>query len=54
MKWKVAIRPQADDDIHEAAAWYDTKRSGLGDRETYRKYFRMAFETGYQDGLNGS
>jgi hypothetical protein len=28
--------------------------SGLGDRETYRRYFRMAFETGYQDGLNGN
>ena len=28
--------------------------SGLGDRELYRQYYRLAFETGYRDGLNGN
>ena len=27
--------------------------SRLGDRELYRQYFRMAFQTGYNDGLRG-
>ena len=27
--------------------------SRLGDRETYRRYFREAFEHGYRDGWNG-
>jgi plasmid stabilization system protein ParE len=31
MKWKVVARPQAEDDIIEAAEWYDTQRAGLGD-----------------------
>jgi toxin ParE1/3/4 len=31
MNWKVVARPQAEDDILEAADWYDTQRSGLGD-----------------------
>ena len=25
----------------------------FGDRELYHRYFQMAFETGYRDGLNG-
>jgi toxin ParE1/3/4 len=29
--WEVVARPQAEDDIIEAARWYDTQREGLGD-----------------------
>ena len=28
--------------------------SRFGNRDLYSRYFRMAFETGYQDGLNGN
>jgi plasmid stabilization system protein ParE len=31
MKWKVVARSQAQDDILEAAEWYDAQRAGLGD-----------------------
>ena len=31
MKWEVVARPQAEDDVIEAANWYDTQRPGLGD-----------------------
>ncbi len=31
MKWKVVARPQAEDDVIEAADWYDNQRAGLGD-----------------------
>jgi mRNA-degrading endonuclease RelE of RelBE toxin-antitoxin system len=31
MKWQVVARPQARDDILEAAEWYDAQREGLGD-----------------------
>lgn len=31
MKWKVVARPEAENDILEAANWYDTQRAGLGD-----------------------
>lgn len=31
MKWEVVARPQAKEDIREAAEWYDTQRAGLGD-----------------------
>jgi plasmid stabilization system protein ParE len=31
MNWKVVARPQAEDDLIEAADWYDTQRAGLGD-----------------------
>jgi len=31
MKWEVVARPQAEDDVIEAADWYDTQRAGLGD-----------------------
>src|SRR5262245_27352230 len=30
MKWRVVARPQAKDDILEAAEWYDGQRDGLG------------------------
>lgn len=31
MNWQVVTRPQAEDDVVEAAGWYDTQRAGLGD-----------------------
>lgn len=31
MSWKVVARPQAANDILEAANWYDAQRAGLGD-----------------------
>jgi len=34
MKWKVVARPQAEDDIREAAEWYETHRVGLGNEFT--------------------
>jgi len=34
MKWEVVARPQAEDDLLEAAEWYDAQRSGLGDEFT--------------------
>ncbi len=30
MKWQVVARPQAEDDILDAAQWYDSKQAGLG------------------------
>ena len=31
MKWKVVARPEAENDVLEAANWYDSQRAGLGD-----------------------
>jgi plasmid stabilization system protein ParE len=31
MKWKVVARPEAKDDILQAADWYERQRTGLGD-----------------------
>ena len=31
MNWRVVARPQAEDDIIEAANWYDPQSPGLGD-----------------------
>jgi hypothetical protein len=31
MNWQVVARPQAENDILEAAEWYDAQRAGLGD-----------------------
>lgn len=31
MKWRVVPRPEVEDDILEAANWYNQQRSGLGD-----------------------
>ncbi len=30
MSWRVVVRPEAGDDVVEAAAWYDERRVGLG------------------------
>lgn len=29
--WRLSYRPEIEDDIVEAATWYDEKRPGLGD-----------------------
>ncbi|HEX5705466.1 MAG TPA: type II toxin-antitoxin system RelE/ParE family toxin [Pyrinomonadaceae bacterium] len=31
MKWTVVARPQAENDVLEAADWYDRQQPGLGD-----------------------
>ncbi len=30
MSWRVVVRPEAGDDVVEAAAWYDERHVGLG------------------------
>lgn len=30
MKYKVIIRPEAEDDLKETFSWYEAKRAGLG------------------------
>ncbi|MBI4822998.1 MAG: type II toxin-antitoxin system RelE/ParE family toxin [Nitrospirae bacterium] len=30
MKYKVIVRPEAEDDLKEAFFWYENKRTGLG------------------------
>ncbi len=30
MKYKVIVRPEAEDDLKEAFSWYEDKRKGLG------------------------
>src|SRR6185503_16741315 len=32
MNWQVVSRPEAENDIVEIAAWYDTRSDSLGDR----------------------
>ena len=32
MNWQVFSRPEAENDVIEIAAWYDSHRAGLGDR----------------------
>ena len=32
MTWQVVSRPEAENDVLEIAAWYDTRGNGLGDR----------------------
>ena len=31
MTWEVVARPQVEDDITDAAAWYENQRAGLGE-----------------------
>src|ERR1051325_1161 len=31
MKWKVVARPEAEDNVLDAANWYNSQRTGLGD-----------------------
>lgn len=30
MKYKIIVRPEAEDDLKEAFSWYEDKRTGLG------------------------
>jgi toxin ParE1/3/4 len=30
MSWRVVVRPEVEEDMAEAAAWYDTRQPGLG------------------------
>jgi plasmid stabilization system protein ParE len=30
MKWQVVAQPQAEDDVKQAARWYESQRLGLG------------------------
>lgn len=32
MTWQVVSRPEAENDVIEIAAWYDSRRENLGDR----------------------
>lgn len=32
MNWQVVSRPEAENDVIEIAAWYDSRSEGLGDR----------------------
>ena len=32
MNWQVVARPEAENDVIEIAAWYDSRSEGLGDR----------------------
>ena len=32
MNWQVVSRPEAENDVIEIAAWYDSRTEGLGDR----------------------
>lgn len=32
MTWQVISRPEAENDVIEIAAWYDSRSEGLGDR----------------------
>lgn len=39
MTYRVVVRPQVEDDITEAADWYETQNSGLG-----REFIRLVRE----------
>jgi len=30
MNWRVVVRPEAENDVVEAARWYESRREGLG------------------------
>jgi len=38
MTWRVVVRPEAEDDVVEAAAWYERRSEGLGVRFLGRSY----------------
>ena len=42
MNWKVVARPQAEDDVIEAATWYDAQRAGLS--EEFIEEFLAVFD----------
>jgi hypothetical protein len=46
MSWAIVVRPEAGDDVMEAAAWYDQRRRGLGDEfveEVLRVYDSLKY-----------
>src|SRR6185369_13623033 len=51
MRWKVVVRPEAKDDILQAADWYDQQRAGLGDEfveEVIALFDALTFDPIYQ------
>jgi plasmid stabilization system protein ParE len=45
MSWTVVVRPEASDDVTQAADWYDERQEGLGDQfveEVLRVYDALA------------
>jgi|AntDeeMinimDraft_5_1070356.scaffolds.fasta_scaffold41605_1 plasmid stabilization system protein ParE len=46
MTLELRVRPDAEDDLEEAAAWYEQQRSGLGDEflDEVRSTFRQISE----------
>lgn len=32
MSWRVVVRPEIEQDLTEAADWYDSRKEGLGER----------------------
>jgi plasmid stabilization system protein ParE len=51
MKWQVVARPQAEDDVLEAARWYDAQQPGLGDEfieEIFAVFDALAEDPLYQ------
>lgn len=43
MSWRVVIRPEVEQDVTEAAAWYDAQQAGLG--EEFREEVIQVFDT---------
>ncbi len=43
MSWRVVVRPEVEEDIAEAAAWYNAKQDGLGTQ--FREEIIQVFET---------
>jgi plasmid stabilization system protein ParE len=51
MKWQVVVRPEAENDVLEAAHWYDAQQPGLGDEfieETLAVFDALADDPLYQ------
>jgi toxin ParE1/3/4 len=42
MSWRVVIRPEVEQDVTEAAAWYDAQQAGLG--EEFREEVIQVFD----------
>jgi hypothetical protein len=42
MNWRVVVRPEVEQDVTEAAAWYDEQQQGLG--EEFRKEVIQVFD----------
>lgn len=47
MSWTVEFRPEVEEDVAEAASWYEARQEGLGDdfiREVMRVWDRLAVD----------